>query len=74
MYYTSHVLCKHRNGERANLANFGMLLVDRLSFFWSIKSLVGCIKLGDFLVHSLVLVDRLLYLVTATIVTMMGNW
>ena len=32
----------------------GMLLVDRLSFFLSIKSLVGCLNLGDFLVDSLV--------------------
>ena len=32
--------------------------VDTLSF------LVGCLKLGDLLVDSLVLVDRLLYLVT----------
>ena len=32
--------------------------VDRLSF------LVGCLNLGDLLVDSLVLVDRLLYLVT----------
>ena len=32
--------------------------------FKSIKSLVGCLNLGDFLVDSLVLVDMLLYLVT----------
>ena len=37
----------------------GMLLVDRKA----IKSLVGCLNLGDFLVDSLVLVDWLLYLV-----------
>ena len=42
----------------ANLKfTIGCLLADRLSF------LVGCLNLGDLLVDSLVLVDRLLYLV-----------
>ena len=46
-----------------------MPLVDSCHYFWSINSLVGCLNLGDFLVDSLVLVDRLLYLVIAVIVS-----
>ena len=67
---TRNVLCKHSNGEQASLANLkltierlyvGMLLVDRLSFFSLSKTyLITCLKLGDFLVDSLGLVDRLL--------------
>ena len=45
-----------------------MFLVDRLSFFLVYQKLIGCLNLGD-LVDSLVLVDRLLYLVTAIIVS-----
>ena len=70
---TSHVLC---NGEQATLANLkmtigsvDMLLADRLSFFLVIK-ILECHNLDDFLVDSLVLVDRLLYLVTVVIVSM----
>ena len=67
---TRNVLCKHSNGERASLANIkltidrlfvGMLLVNRLSFFSLSKPyLITCLNLGDFLVDSLGLVDRLL--------------
>ena len=42
--------------------------VARFSFY------VGCLNLGDSLVDSLVLVDRLLYLVTLPIVSKTDNW
>ena len=54
------VMCSNSTGMASELG-IGSLLacsVDRLSF------LVGCLNLGDLLVDSLVLVDRLLYSVT----------
>ena len=64
------MLLKHRNGERTSLANLkltmgSLLACSCLTGCHSIKSLVGCLNLCDFLVDSLVLVDRLPYLVTA---------
>ena len=57
--YTSHVLCKHSNGERASLADFK---IEYRHFVSLAKALlIGCLNLGEsYIVDSLVLVDRLL--------------